>query len=54
MRFLTSKEYTFPYSVGDLIAVCIAELKKLEEAGVDANMRSEVCKIFNDNIDRYI
>ena len=54
MRFLTSKEFTFPYSVRDLIAVCTAELKKLENAGIDAEMRQEVYNIFNEQIDKYL
>ena len=54
MRFLTSKDFTFPYCVKDLIASCTTELKKLEDAGVEAEMRQEVFNIFEEQIDKYL
>ena len=54
MRFLMSKEFRFPYHVRDLIAACTAELKKLEDAGVDTEMRQAVYNIFNQEIDKYL
>lgn len=54
MRFITSNEFKWPYGVKELIDSCTAQLKKLEEAGVEVEMREEVYKIFEKHINCYL
>lgn len=54
MRFLTTNEFKWPNSARELINSCTTQLKKLEEAGVEAKMREEVYKIFEEHINCYL